>query len=73
MDIDSTKQVEKPRVPETGQEPAPPKTNGAAPQSHLEVAYAVFLRWFGDDYDLDLLDAVLSTAACDKIAGDPLS
>ncbi|BBY87824.1 hypothetical protein [Mycolicibacterium tokaiense] len=38
----------------------------------LEDAHAVFKRWFGDDYDTDALDAVLATAAVERLDGDPL-
>lgn len=42
-----------------------------APVSLTEV-HAVFLRWLGDDYDLDVLDAVLCVAACEQLEGDPV-
>jgi hypothetical protein len=32
----------------------------------------VFRRWLGDEYDLDTLNAVLATAAAERLAGDPL-
>ena len=43
-----------------------------APSEALEVAHAVFRRWLGEDYDLDALDAVLVTAAVERLDGDPL-
>jgi hypothetical protein len=38
----------------------------------LDRCHAVFRRWLGDDYDLDALDAVLATAAAERLDGDPL-
>lgn len=37
----------------------------------LDVVHEKFLRWFGQDYDLKALDAVLSVAAVDSLTGDP--
>ena len=34
--------------------------------------HAVFRKWFGKSYDIDILDAVMATAAADRLAGDPL-
>jgi hypothetical protein len=38
----------------------------------LDAAHTVFTRWFGDDYDLDALDAMLCTVAAERLDGDPL-
>lgn len=38
----------------------------------LEQAHDVFTRWLGADYDTDALDAVLATAAVERLDGDPL-
>jgi hypothetical protein len=38
----------------------------------LEEAHSEFRKWFGDEYDLDALDAVLATAAAERLTGDPL-
>lgn len=38
----------------------------------LEEAHTVFQRWLGEDYDTDALDAVLATAAVERLTGDPL-
>jgi hypothetical protein len=38
----------------------------------LSVAHSVFRKWLGDDYDTDALDAVLPTAAVERLDGDPL-
>jgi hypothetical protein len=38
----------------------------------LKEAQEVFKRWFGHDYDLDALDAMLAAAAVERLDGDPL-
>lgn len=38
----------------------------------LAEAHKVFTRWLGDDYDTAALDAVLATAAVERLDGDPL-
>lgn len=48
-------------------------SNAAKPaQMSLEDAHKVFRRWLGDAYDTDALDAVLATAAVERLDGDPL-
>jgi hypothetical protein len=37
----------------------------------LDQAHSAYLRWFGDEYDLVVLDAVLAVAAAEKLTGDP--
>jgi DNA-binding transcriptional ArsR family regulator len=37
----------------------------------LDEAHTVFRKWLGDEYDLDVLDAVLATAAVNQLSGDP--
>ncbi len=37
----------------------------------LSAAHALFRRWLGSDYDLDVLDAVLAVAAVERLEGDP--
>ncbi|MEU5345704.1 hypothetical protein AB0H18_33555 [Streptomyces sp. NPDC020766] len=41
------------------------------PGRTLDDVHKKFLRWFGKDYDLAALDAVLSVAAVDSLTGDP--
>lgn len=38
----------------------------------LAAVHDVFRRWLGQDYDTDALDAVLATAAVERLDGDPL-
>jgi hypothetical protein len=42
----------------------------ARPHTLTEVR-AVFQRWFGAEYDLGVLDAVLAVVAAEKLSGDP--
>ena len=47
----------------------------AAPQHpgcSLAEVHAVFRKWFSAEYDLDTIDAVMATAAAERLAGDPL-
>jgi hypothetical protein len=37
----------------------------------LAQVHAVFHKWLGATYDVDLLDAVLAVAACERLDGDP--
>lgn len=45
----------------------PPRTGKT-----LTDAHNTFRRWLGDDYDTDALNAVLATAAVERLDGDPL-
>jgi hypothetical protein len=38
----------------------------------LDEAHAVFRKWLGDGYDQDAINAVLATAAVERLDGDPL-
>jgi hypothetical protein len=38
----------------------------------LADVHAVFRKWFGPEYDTDVIDAVLATAAAEHLVGDPL-
>jgi hypothetical protein len=62
-------------------EPMPtpdPQSNGQThgnhepEQDHLSQAHATFKRWLGAGYDRDALDAVLVTAAVERLDGDPV-
>jgi Bifunctional DNA primase/polymerase, N-terminal len=44
--------------------PPPPRT--------LADVHATFRKWLGDGYDIDAVDAVVATAAAEKLDGDPL-
>jgi hypothetical protein len=38
----------------------------------LRAAHKVFRKWLDEEYDIDILDAVLATAASERLGGDPL-
>lgn len=57
--------------PDTNVSPAEPEPVAVRPVT-LDEAHAVFRRWLGADYDTDALDAVLATAAVERLDGDPL-
>jgi hypothetical protein len=64
-----------PAVVTTVTNPTPP-TPAATPAPHVErrtlgQVHDTFRRWLGDDYDLDVLDAVLAVAASERLDGDP--
>lgn len=42
------------------------------PRRTLAEVHDIFRKWFGKEYDLDVIDAVLATAAAERLAGDPL-
>jgi hypothetical protein len=42
------------------------------PRVSLEDLHKVFRTWFGDGYDLDVIDVVLAAAAVARLDGDPL-
>ena len=50
------------------------KTDTAATQRPYTLAevHDVFRKWFGNEYDLDVIDAALATAASERLSGDPL-
>ncbi len=43
-----------------------------AQQTPLDECHDVFRRWLGHDYDIDAADAVMATAAAERLDGDPL-
>jgi Bifunctional DNA primase/polymerase, N-terminal len=42
------------------------------PPCSLAHVHATFRKWLGDRYDIDAVDAVVATAAAEKLDGDPL-
>jgi hypothetical protein len=53
--------------PEEQQAPKP-----LPPRRSREEVHAIFRKWFGDDYDFDVLDVTLAAAAAERLTGDPL-
>src|SRR5262249_31134800 len=47
----------------------PPST---VPSPRLRATHNVFRKWLDQEYDIDVLDAVLATAASERLSGDPL-
>jgi hypothetical protein len=48
-------------------QPQPPP-----PKQTLDELHGVYRRWFGDEYDMDAVDAVAVAAAAERLTGDPL-
>jgi hypothetical protein len=44
----------------------------APPPQPLDDVHRTFKKWLGGDYDTDVLDAVLATAAAERLTGDTL-
>jgi hypothetical protein len=51
--------------------PAPAPAPGGMSKALADV-HAVFKKWLGEDYDTDVLDAVLAAGAAERLTGDPL-
>jgi len=52
--------------------PAAPKPEAPQhPPRTLAEVHEIFQKWFGKEYDLDTLDAVLAATAAEKLPGDP--
>jgi hypothetical protein len=52
--------------------PPPPEYDPTIPEVTLTDAHKVFIKWLGADYDLDALNAMLATAAVERLDGDPI-
>jgi hypothetical protein len=64
---------EKEPHPDLPEEEAPAKTaQPQHPPCTLDQVHKVFRKWFGKEYDTDVIDAVACTAAAERLAGDPL-
>jgi hypothetical protein len=60
----------RPWTPPADDPSAEAKEPPAEPRTLSEV-HDIFRRWFGQDYDIATLDAVLAVAAAERLAGDP--
>ena len=49
-----------------------PETKSFPPKCSLDDLHQVFRKWFGAEYDLDAIDAVLTAIASERLSGDPL-
>jgi hypothetical protein len=66
---------EKEPQPDLPEDEAPTTEQAAQPQyppCTLDQVHEVFRKWFGAEYDTDVIDAVACTAAAERLAGDPL-
>jgi hypothetical protein len=54
----------------SNEQPAPTPAPRCPPRTLAEV-HRVFKKWFGAEYDLGILDAVLAVVAAEKLSGDP--
>jgi hypothetical protein len=59
------------REPELELKPEPPPPTGKE-SPRLRATHNVFRKWLDKEYDIDVLDAVLATAASERLRGDPL-
>ena len=52
---------------------APPtQPHEMPPACSLDEVHTTFRKWLGNEYDTDAIDAVLATAAAERLGGDPL-
>jgi Bifunctional DNA primase/polymerase, N-terminal len=51
---------------------AAPEAAPAPDPKSLPEVHKTFRKWFGDDYDIDVINAVLAAAASERLTGDPL-
>jgi hypothetical protein len=59
--------------PEADEDPAESAEERAPPAPcSLDDLHRVFRKWFGEEYDLDAIDAVVVTGAAANMGGDPL-
>jgi hypothetical protein len=54
----------------SSEQPAPAAAPQYPPRSLADV-HKIFKKWFGAEYDLGILDAVLAVVAAEKLSGDP--
>jgi hypothetical protein len=66
----SSSEPEPAPAPKSDPSPAPAPPGTESPR--LRATHNVFRKWLDKDYDIDVLDAVLATAASERLGGDPL-
>jgi hypothetical protein len=54
-----------PRQAPQEEQPEPP------PACDLDQLHAVFRKWFGEEFDLDVINVIVAVAASEKLGGDP--
>jgi hypothetical protein len=75
--LDAGMQEPHPDLEDDNDEAQEPETESSTavpehPRCSLDDVHNTFRRWFGKGYDIDTIDAVMATAAADRLAGDPL-
>lgn len=60
------------RAPNGGGEEHDEQNGAAVAPCTLDEMHATFRKWLGPEYDMDAADAVVATAAAEKLNGDPL-
>jgi hypothetical protein len=55
---------------DSNEQPAPAPAPQCPPRTLVGV-HKIFKKWFGAEYDLGILDAVLAVVAAEKLSGDP--
>ena len=61
-----------PISPGVGPSPAAGASGPSPATAGIEAVHETFKRWLGKDYDTDVLNAALATAAAELLTGDPL-
>jgi hypothetical protein len=59
------------RAVDSAQEKLTPPKQETPPACDLDKLHATFRKWLGDEYDLDVIDAIVAVAASEKLGGDP--
>jgi hypothetical protein len=59
-------------VAKFSKQPEPAEPAVKSPTTLLRAAHSAFRKWLAEGYDIDVLDAVLATAASERLTGDPL-
>jgi hypothetical protein len=59
------------RAVDTAQEKLAPPKEEPPPACDLDQLHAVFRKWFGEEFDLDVIDVIVAVAASEKLGGDP--
>ena len=52
-------------------QPAPPPPPPPPKILKLDEVHGVFIKWLGEKYDIESLDATLAVTACERLPGDP--
>jgi Bifunctional DNA primase/polymerase, N-terminal len=70
--LDAGEKEPHPDLSERDKQPASAEGPPEHPRVTLAEVHTIFRKWLGKNYDVDAIDAVLATAAAERLAGDPL-